>query len=783
MATKIKPQDVDTTQTFVLSSSQFSDGSAAAPSMTFSSDATTGLFKGGTTTLSITTAGVEQWRVGGNGNLQSQGTGTLRTSDGSTSAPSLSFRNETNSGFYRSAANSVALSLGGTTHYFFDANAFQPWSSVEELGSTGQAWHRLYTQDGSAALPVITFGTDTDTGIFHSGTNSLGLTVGGTQIIEFDPGVITPGSDNTVALGSTALGWTRLFMKAGSSGSPSYTFRDFSNYGFYVPTTNAIGVTVTGNNTATFYSSSLNSSKRGVLYLNDLANEDGTSLFLGFGERTLTYSGNEVGWLDLSKGDAAGTYLGAHNQIRFMAGANIQASTSYTSKDNTGRYFVLSPNPFSDDLQPIPGRTFTIGANTYTVRQYRNANNRLFVYEDISVEAASGTLINVTYASVSMMAAANQIRVQDGSAAGPSYSYLNDTTTGWHRTSAGTIRYSSSGSDVVVLEPSDLRMINGCPIYASTANTASAPAYSFISNTGTGMYMRSSTQVGFAASGNEIAYFTYNPGNAYSLTMNATVTGGPHLVWAGSNTATGSNPNASTLCAMGVNDGNQGDVYQIYSIGGPTTYWSTGIDNSVSDQFCISVTPGAGTASPGTGDVVQISTTGQIKMGGGSAAAPGLAFLTQTNLGFARTGTNQVSICAGGASVADFGVSGSNYVGLNGAITPNTDNAYSNGANGLRWTAVWAVNGTIQTSHSSTKEVLGTISEDTPIPDGILFKRPGSDKIHVGFLADNLPKEAFYEDGVSIETSAPIGVLCVKLKQAFREIESLKAEMKKLKGE
>lgn len=116
-------------------------------------------------------------------------------------------------------------------------------------------------------------------------------------------------------------------------------------------------------------------------------------------------------------------------------------------------------------------------------------------------------------------------------------------------------------------------------------------------------------------------------------------------------------------------------------------------------------------------------------------------------------------------------------------IQPFTDNTFSCGASGVRWTAVWAANGTIQTSHSSTKEVLSLISEDTPIPDGILFKRPGSDRIHVGFLADDLPKEAFYEDGVSVETSAPIGVLCVKLKQAFREIDALKEEIKKLKGE
>lgn len=447
MATKIQPQDVDTTQTFILSASQFSDGSAASPALTFSSDTTTGLFKGGTTTLSFTTGGTEQWRIGGAGNLQSQGTGTLRTSNGSVSAPSLSFASETN------------------------------------------------------------------TGIFRSGGSSLGITLSGTQIIEFDPGVITPGSDNTVALGSTALGWTRLFMKAGTAGAPPYTFRDFSTTGLYVPGSNALGVSVTGNNTATLYSSSLTSNKRGVLYLNDLANEDGTSLFIGFGERTVSYSGNESGWLDLSKGDAAGTYLGAHNQIRLVAGANVQASTSYTSKDNTGRYFVLSPNPFNDDSQPIPGRTFIIGANTYTVRQYRNANSRLFVYEDISVEAATGTLTNVTYATTSFMAAANQIRVQDGSAASPSLSFLNSTNTGISRI-GGALYFSIAGSPICYIDSTSISTYSGSQTLGTAAQpwytlylrdgTAALPSLTFGANTNTGIYRAGTNELSWTCGGTQV---------------------------------------------------------------------------------------------------------------------------------------------------------------------------------------------------------------------------------------------------------------------------------------
>jgi hypothetical protein len=39
----------------------------------------------------------------------------------------------------------------------------------------------------------------------------------------------------------------------------------------------------------------------------------------------------------------------------------------------------------------------------------------------------------------------------------------------------------------------------------------------------------------------------------------------------------------------------------------------------------------------------------------------------------------------------------------NGNVSPITDNAYSNGINGLRWSAIWAANGTIQTSDAREK--------------------------------------------------------------------------------
>jgi hypothetical protein len=64
-----------------------------------------------------------------------------------------------------------------------------------------------------------------------------------------------------------------------------------------------------------------------------------------------------------------------------------------------------------------------------------------------------------------------------------------------------------------------------------------------------------------------------------------------------------------------------------------------------------------------------------------------------------------------------------------GALVPATDNAYILGASGFRWSAVWAANGTIQTSDERTK----TAIEDSPLGlDFISDLRPVAYKFKVG---------------------------------------------------
>ena len=115
-----------------------------------------------------------------------------------------------------------------------------------------------------------------------------------------------------------------------------------------------------------------------------------------------------------------------------------------------------------------------------------------------------------------------------------------------------------------------------------------------------------------------------------------------------SNTAVGSNPNASVRMGLTVNDGNAGDPYMIFAIGGPTRYWSIGIDNSNSDVLAISTTAG-GTAAPGTGDIALFTSNG-FQMIDGSASNPSISFINQSSTGIYRPASNAIAFVLGSAA-------------------------------------------------------------------------------------------------------------------------------------
>lgn len=86
----------------------------------------------------------------------------------------------------------------------------------------------------------------------------------------------------------------------------------------------------------------------------------------------------------------------------------------------------------------------------------------------------------------------------------------------------------------------------------------------------------------------------------------------------------------------------------------------------------------------------------------GEATAPGVYFDSASTTGMYLAVGGDIGFSVGGAVGFVMGEAGNNQ--SQWALTPRQDNVVSSGASGKRWTAVWAANGTIQTSDAREKQ-------------------------------------------------------------------------------
>lgn len=117
------------------------------------------------------------------------------------------------------------------------------------------------------------------------------------------------------------------------------------------------------------------------------------------------------------------------------------------------------------------------------------------------------------------------------------------------------------------------------------------------------------------------------------------------------------------------------------------------------------------------------------------------------------------------------------------ALYPATDNTYSCGANGLRWTAVWAANGTIQTSFLSEKNVSKWVEDEEclrQLPRVIEYqwKEAKDKKTHLGIVGDDLPKVATMGDEKNIESMAVTAIAIGASRALLKRVEALESIVK-----
>ena len=100
---------------YVNAGGTFPDGSAAVPSITFNDDTDTGVYRSGANQVSVSTGGTERTRFTSNGELQSVNLGTA-------AAPVYGFVNDPNTGIYSPGEDEVAISTNGTERLRIDSS-------------------------------------------------------------------------------------------------------------------------------------------------------------------------------------------------------------------------------------------------------------------------------------------------------------------------------------------------------------------------------------------------------------------------------------------------------------------------------------------------------------------------------------------------------------------------------------------------------------------------------------------------------------------------------------
>jgi len=139
-----------------------------------------------------------------------------------------------------------------------------------------------------------------------------------------------------------------------------------------------------------------------------------------------------------------------------------------------------------------------------------------------------------------------------------------------------------------------------------------------------------------------------------------------------------------------------------------------------------------------------------------------LKFTSDTNTGIYRYGNDQIGFAAGGN--CKLIVQSSSIVPF-ARILPANDNSYSLGGyvspNYYRWTDVWAVNGTIQTSDEAEKVILGDAPGLEVIerlrPVGFRWNHKDAVRRHFGLIGQQVG-QVIEELGIDSKDFAPLVV-------------------------
>jgi len=232
------------------------DGSAAAPGFSFTGDTDNGIYLSAADTVGVSAGGTLRFSV----------SGTIVTStlpvygaNGSAAAPSYTLTADSDTGMYREDADKLGFATGGGRRFVMTSTENATYvhlvpgiSGTYNLGASTLPFGKLYMAAGLVGTPAITFGADTDSGIYNSAADELAFATGGgrrfviTSTANATYVDIVPGLSSSYNLGTTSLPFGKLYMAAGLVGTPAFTFGADPDTGIYSIGADNFGISAGG---------------------------------------------------------------------------------------------------------------------------------------------------------------------------------------------------------------------------------------------------------------------------------------------------------------------------------------------------------------------------------------------------------------------------------------------------------------------------------------------------------------------------------------------------------
>ena len=137
-------------------------------------------------------------------------------------------------------------------------------NNAYDIGSSTKGWQNIYVNDGTAAVPALSFASDTNTGIYRVAADDIGIVQNGSLAMElasnnYSYRSFLPNANNARDIGVYGYAWKdiyasgtayisgNIFASSGSLTAPGFAFLSSSNSGFRLDGSGDINIVRAGS--------------------------------------------------------------------------------------------------------------------------------------------------------------------------------------------------------------------------------------------------------------------------------------------------------------------------------------------------------------------------------------------------------------------------------------------------------------------------------------------------------------------------------------------------------